>query len=285
MSGRLMAAVLGAALGFAGPAAGDVEATLNSHWRGALVLTRVPLHSDCGGFYTDNELLGAGVGSGGARRFEAGELVRVERVDVKGKRLDVFLDFAEPVLWPLRDGPFTLYEERLCRAQLQMPQPREVLGDSGRAGEALDRTLALQPSPEAARQAAQWNGRRREPYPADYERTLEEHAAWKASQTNAAVQARLDEAADDALRVADRVDDDPDYLQGFAAGVRKARDRHLGSDCSSLLGGSFSSFAAGPPRDRDEPWRRGFQDGQRLVYGLELMRRLPRCFIPVPAMD
>ena len=37
--------------------------------------------------------------------------------------------------------------------------------------------------------ARAFNRRKREAYPADYDRTLAEHAAWKARQANAEVQA------------------------------------------------------------------------------------------------
>ena len=42
-----------------------------------------------------------------------------------------------------------------------------------------------------------WNRRQRDPYPEDYERTLAAHAAWKAEQANAAIQARIDQAAEE----------------------------------------------------------------------------------------
>jgi hypothetical protein len=261
----------------------DLEAALNGRWRGAWVVVRVPLQSDCGGFYTDNELVGSSPRSRGARRFDGGELARVERVDLKRARLDLFLDLAEPVLWPVEDGPFTLYQERPCRVQLQAPQPRDVLADASRTGAAVERLLAApHPTRAAAEADGEWNGRRREPYPEDYERTLAEHASWKASQANAAVERRLEESSTDALRMADRVGDDPEYLQGFAAGVAEARDRHLPSECGALLASRFEGFAASLPKGREEDWRRGFQDGQRLVYDLELLHRLPRCFVPVP---
>jgi hypothetical protein len=262
------------------PARADVEDTLNDRWRGGWALTSVPLQSDCTGFYTDNDVAGTQVRSRGSRRFGAGELVRVERIDVKRSRLDLFLDLEEPVLEPLRDGPFTLYEERRCKAQLKVELPAEVVRDAARAEDAVGRLLELHPSPEAGEAAPAWNRRRREPYPEDYERTLAEHAAWKAEQTNAAVSDRIARATEEATRVADRIRDDPEYLQGFAAGVEAARGRYLSDDCGSLLSGSFSAFAGSTPGGKSSDWQSGYEDGQRLVYGLELLRRLPRCFVP-----
>ncbi|HVF58561.1 MAG TPA: hypothetical protein VNJ70_01920 [Thermoanaerobaculia bacterium] len=269
-------------LALAAPAAADVEETLNARWRGAWVVVEVPVQSDCAGVYTDNDVSGRRVQSRGARRFAAGELARVERIGVKRARLDLFLDVAEPVLEPHREGPFTLYEEKRCKAQLKVELPPEVVRDAARAEAAVIALLELHPSPEAAEAAAGWNRRRREPYPEDYERTLAEHAAWKATQVNTEVQERIERATEEGTRLADRIDDDPEYLQGFAAGVERARDKYLSDDCESLLDGSFNSFSGSPPGGKDRDWERGFEDGQRLVYSLELLRRLPRCFVLVP---
>lgn len=269
-------------LALAAPAAADVEDTLNARWRGGWVVIKVPVQSDCAGIYTDNDVAGTRVQSRGARRFAAGELASVERIGVKRGRLDLFLDFAEPVLEPHREGPFTLYEEKRCKAQLKVELPPEVVRDAARAEAAVGALLELHPSPEAAQAAAGWNRRRREPYPEGYERTLAEHAAWKTEQVNAAVQGRIERATEEATRVADRIDDDPEYLQGFAAGVERARDKYLSDDCESLLDGSFGGFSGSPPGGKDRDWERGYEDGQRLVYGLELLRRLPRCWVAVP---
>ena len=170
----------------------------------------------------------------------------------------------EPFRWLLAD-----------RCARGVPRPRAARGGGGRSPGAAS-------SPEAAQAAAGWNRRRREPYPEDYERTLAEHAAWKAEQVNAAVQEKIERATEEGTRVADRIDDDPEYLQGFAAGVERARDKYLSDDCESLLDGSFNSFSGSPPGGKDRDWERGYEDGQRLVYSLELLRRLPRCFVPVP---
>lgn len=269
-------------LALAAPAAADVEDTLNARWRGAWVVVEVPVQSDCAGIYTDNDVAGTRVSSRGARRFAEGELARVERIGAKRARLDLFLDLAEPVLEPHREGPFTLYEEKRCKAQLKVELPPEVVRDAARAEAAVSALLELHPSPEAAEAAAGWNRRRREPYPEDYERTLAEHAAWKAEQVNAEVQEKLDRASEEGIRVADRIDDDPEYLQGFAAGVERARHTYRRDDCEALLDTSFPAFEGQPPGGKDRDWERGYEDGQRLVYNLELLRRLPRCFVPVP---
>jgi hypothetical protein len=60
----------------------------------------------------------------------------------------------------------------------------------------------------------------------------------------------------------------------FVSGVETARDNRLGS-CEHLMGYMFS----GRTGDTSDPaWR----DGRNLVYGLEIIRELPECFVPVP---
>ncbi|HEU4403388.1 MAG TPA: hypothetical protein VFT43_14920, partial [Candidatus Polarisedimenticolia bacterium] len=123
---------------------------------------------------------------------------------------------------------------------------------------------------------------------ADYQQTLADYAAWRAQQANAAVQAKLDRAMDETGRLADRVTSDPDYLSGFAAGVGAMRSVDL-SRCEDLMGRDFDSLQRQPPQvpastgDRQQRYAQGFQDGQRLLFGLESLRGLPRCFVTVPA--
>jgi hypothetical protein len=258
-------------------AAADIETTLGSRWRGGWVVARVPLSSSCDGFYNDNEVLGTRVDSSARRRFEAGEMARVERIGIKRGRVDVFLDLAEAVLAERRDGPFTLYDELTCKIQLQVPVPP---GSDAAAIEArLAELLELHDQPEEVRASEAWNGRRREPYPEGYEETLAAYETWKASQANAAVQARMERAIEEAVRVNDQLRSDPDYLAGFAAGVEKVRGRSFGA-CGNLVSDSFSPESA--KGDRGSQWRRGWEDGQRLAYNLELLDRLKECFVLVP---
>jgi hypothetical protein len=270
-------AILLAVPAVAPAAAADVEGPLNARFQGGWVIVRVPIASDCGGLYTNNAVHGTGTDSGGSERFAGGELVRVERIEVRrGGRVDVFLDLAEQVLAAHQDGPFTLYTPRSCKVQLLVDSPRNAaLADLEAA---LDELFELHAAAREAEASPAWNGRRRAEYPPDYDRTLAEHAAWKAEQANLAVGERMDEAIEEAARVNDRVRSDPDYLAGFAAGVAKARDVSLG-DCSSLVGDRLYPETE---RGRGEAWNDGYQDGQRLAWNLELLRRLRSCWVPVP---
>ena len=141
--------------------------------------------------------------------------------------------------------------------------------------------LARYDSAAAARGGEGWNRRRGEPLPPGYEETFARYQVWKAQQANAAVGAKVDEAIEEAARIADRVDRDPEYLAGFGEGVAKARSAYFG-DCNWLLGSSVYSFTSSPSGGHDRQWKEGYEDGQRLVYYLELARRLRACFVPPP---
>jgi hypothetical protein len=241
------------------------------------VVVSAPLQSDCAGFYTDNELLGGSVSSKGSERFEPGELARVERVDPKRERIDVFLDLAEAILLPSAEGPFTLYNERACKAQLKIPLPPRTLADQRAAAAAVKELLEVHPTAEQAQSSPVWNRRRRADYPPDYERTLAEHAVWKASQVNAEVQARIEQALDEARRAMDRLAGGSEALESFAAGLRSRRDESFGS-CDAMLTSDFASDG-----DADAKDRAAFVEGERLAYWVGLARELEKCFVPLPA--
>jgi hypothetical protein len=254
--------------------AAGLEDTLNSRFQGGWVVVKAPIASSCDGFYNDNDAVGSRVDSKARRRFEAGELARVERVGAKRGRVDVFLDIAEEVLQERHDGPFTLYDPLSCRIQLKVPIPERA--DAAAAEARLAELLELHGSEREAEASPAWNGRRREPFPENYEETLAAYESWKAAQTNAAVQDRMDDAIEEAARINDRLRSDPEYLEGFAAGVEKAKDRVHG-DCPGLLRSTFSPEGKG-----SGDWKRGYEDGQRLAWNLELLRKLKECFVPIP---
>ena len=264
-------AVLPAAVSGAG-----LEDSLNARWRGKWVVVRTPIFSSCDGFYNDNEVRGPRVESTARRRFTEGEIARVERIATKRNRVDVFLDLGEDILAERRDGPFTLYDPLSCKIQLKFPIPDRA--QAAAVEDTLASLLELHEDRNAAERSPAWNRRRREPFPEGYEKTLADYQAWKAAQLNAAVQARMDRAIDEATRITDRIRSDKDYLDGFAAGVERARDRSFPSDCGSLVNNSFQPDSGS---GRSSSGRNGYEDGQRLAYNLELLRRLQDCFVPV----
>ncbi len=276
-------------LAAAGPATADFEDDVERAWAGAWIVARVEMSSDCSGTYNNNEVRGRLTSSKGSRRFAEGELARVDKVNVKSDRVDLYLSVAEPVLVARTDGPFTLYDERTCRVQFMVDVPREVI--KGRrmddVGAALLEVVERHESETAARRSRAWNGRERDPYPRDYEETLARHAAWKAEEVNRALATTRMAALDAASQALERVTDDPPYLDGFAAGVDAQRSRSTPS-CPELAGARFESGEQRPPSDKrggspaERAFQRGFRDGQLLAWSTRVARAVEGCFVVVP---
>ncbi len=269
--------------------AGKLEKTLEGRWRGAWVVTTVALQSDCAGFRTDNLVSGTLVSSKGRHAFPTGEIARVDKVNVHRSGLELDLSLPEPILVSHREGPFTLYDEARCMVELDVDLPRALVSNDDVAGiEAALRPIVERYSSQGeAQQSRSWNQRKRESYPADYQRTLADYQAWKAQQVNAGIQARLDRALDETTRLTDRLTSDRDYLAGFAAGVEAMKAIDL-SRCGDLMARDFGNLGSPPQTPQpyvsgSEPqqrWTRGYQDGLRLIFGLSSLRYLPQCFVP-----
>jgi hypothetical protein len=282
-------AAAAAALAPSGAAAGTFEDALRSRWRGAWVVLGTEVYSSCSGGYDTNAVAGRLVSSRAGYRFLPGELGKVERVQLKKKKIDLMLTLEVPYRVSWQDGPFTLYEQRTCGVSLEVQLPREMTKE--RDVPAIDDLVAHAvrrfDTREAAFASGRWNAREVESLPEDYELTLARHAAWKAEQLNLSIDAKR-QAAFEQLALAGRaIGDDPDYLQGLAAGVAALRALDV-QDCGQLLARGFESARRAVPEERraDTPengrFRRGFEDGQRLVYHITLVERLDRCYVPVP---
>lgn len=273
---RILLALVILSLIPAAASAGDLQKALKSRWLGAWVVTSVESYSDCSGMHTNNRINGNLVKSAGRFNFEAGELAKLEKVDAKRSRLDLMLSFQEPLLVPTQDGPFTLYNEVSCKIELEVELPRHLVKSKDVAAieEFLGMVVERHANVNSAQDSSTWNMREIEEYPQDYEITLAEHAVWKAHQYNSMVEAKLEIALEETSRIPDRVQNEPDYMTHFLNGVRIARDNRLGS-CEHMMGYMFN----GRTGDTSAPaWR----DGKNLVYGLEMIRQLPQCFVPVP---
>jgi hypothetical protein len=275
----------------AAASAASVEKDIRSRWLGAWVVTRAEMYSNCNGLFTGNRVNGTLVSGRGARRFRGGEVAKVTKVDAGRSRIDVRISLAEPVLLARQEGPFTLFDEAGCLVELEIEVPRDQV--KGEDIQSLDRqigaVLERHSTAEDARASRAWNKRTREPYPEDYERTLRAHAAWKAEQQNAQVQAKFDEAARVSEQVTGRVSDDPEYLRGFADGVQAAREAPV-TACPEMMAANLKEVTSGTVTlagvgtvSAVTPYARGFGDGRRLVVGLALLRGLPACFVEVPA--
>ncbi len=267
--------------------AGEFEKQIKSNWLGAWVLTNVEGHSACDGSYTANRINGEFVRGGGGSRFEPGELAKLDKLDIKRSRLDVGLSIFEPILVSHTEGPFTLYSEATCRLEFEVMLPREVVKSKNIAGveQAMLTVLERYAHLDDAMDSANWNGRERGDYPADYENTLAELRVWRAERTNDAIREQARLARSKTYRMTDRVIGDPDYLDGFAAGVEQAKNLEVDS-CPALLAIDLENPPGTPPGAADdaaaERMARGYRDGTLLILGLKMMQRLPDCYVEVP---
>jgi len=266
--------------------ASELDDRLNQRFRGAWAVLEVEAYSTCSGTYSDNTVGDAGVASKAPHRFDAGELVKIDKVKAKRQRIDLLLTLAVPLRTSSFDGPFELFDERSCQVQLIVPVAREDVKNINETAIAarLEELVTLYPSLADARESDAWNGREMEPLPADYEQTVRRHARWKAEQTNAAVEVAVNQAIADAAEAADDMSSDTEYLAGFSEGARKMSS-FSETGCSSLLNTSFSYHDSSPPKDASKRFRDGWHDGQKLIFNILLAQRLQACRVPVPTVQ
>jgi len=269
-----------AASGFAS----DLDDRLNQRLKGGWAVLEVEVFSACAGTYSDNQVGDAGVAGKAQYRFEAGEVVKIDKVNAKRQRVDLLVTLDVPFRTSRVDGPFELFDERRCQVQLIVPVPREEIkaGNDAAVVSRFEDLFTLYPSLDDARDSDSWNGRETQPLPSDYDRTLARYAVWQAEQTNAAVNDAVRRAVEDAADVAEDLSDDSDYLAGFAAGAEKMSGFRT-TDCASLLSTSFSFHDTTPSKDEPKRWRDGWEDGQELIFNVLLAERLQECRVPVPA--
>lgn len=276
---RWWTVILLAALAPTAPAAAsDLEDQLAARWRDTWVVVKAPVSSNCDGSYTNNEVKGRAVSGKGAVRLDAGELARIHKVDLKRSRIEILLDVDVGLLRPFTDGPYRLFEELSCKVELLIELPREAAKakDAAALEPVLAGLLDRFPSRDQAQAAPGWNRRRQERFPEGYEQTVAEHRAWKAEQVNAAIDRRMDEALGEAEHALRDASSDAEYAEGFGAGA-EAMKWYSASDCDGWLRSSFSSASRYPSGEKSSRYRDGFEDGQRVAYGVLLARHLSEC--------
>jgi len=267
--------------------AGAYENEVRARWRGAWVVIKTDAYSSCASGYSNNRISGNLVHGRSSQRFAAGELARVEGVQVRKKSVELRVALSSMHLVPYPDGPFTLYSPRQCRVELQVNVPKQaVKARDVETVDALLQEVVERYATEAdARASSLWNGRPDDEYPEDYELTLDRHAAWQAEQINLAVDSKSELAVDEAGAVTARIRSDAPYLEGFAEGAMKMRQWRT-TDCGNLLAMPFPRVRHKVPEqfegDGFESWREGFGDGQLIVYSVLMIERLPACYVQVP---
>ncbi|MDX1389008.1 MAG: hypothetical protein R3344_07445 [Acidobacteriota bacterium] len=287
---RIFLFLLCLTLFFGTAGAGSFEDAVRARWRGAWVVITTDVYSSCtgGGSYHTNKLSGTLVTNRGGHRFVGGEVGKVYKLQLKKKKVDLMISLDEPLLVARQDGPFTLYDERHCAVSLEIQLPRDMT--KAKDVEGIDLIVAELverfDTREAALASEAWNEREREPYPLNYDITVARHAAWRAEQTNLAVDERKHLALEQVKNSGKAIESDPDYLDGLAAGAN-AMKRWQADTCARLMA-RFDSVRGRVPEDRredtveNERWRRGFEDGQKMMHGIRLLERLDGCYVPVP---
>ena len=71
--------------------ASALEDRMERDLEGAWATLRVEIYSNCSGAYNDNHVNALGVAAKADRRFEPGEVVKIDRVKVKRSRVDLLL--------------------------------------------------------------------------------------------------------------------------------------------------------------------------------------------------
>ncbi len=284
----ILLATLAAAI--APAAAGPIERALEERWRGAWVVLEIETRSRCDSSYSNNRVNGRLSQGGGPELFEPGELARLDNLAVHRSRVDVRLSIPEPVRVAFRDGPFTLFERRSCKVELEIEVPRALVKarDIDGIDSYLRDVMASYATESEARDSDGYNARACQPFPDDYEETLHAWRIWKAEETNRQVSERLSRAGASLASLTDSFSQAPAYVNGFAAGVGRMRSRGMPSSCPTLLGSVPTPARQDPPGRFDttqalrDEWRRGFDDGQRFVYLARLIGLLEGCYVEVP---
>lgn len=164
------------------------------------------------------------------------------------------------------EGPFELFDERKCKIQLMIALPRELVkgNDAAAILQRVADIVELHRSAADAEYSISGNGREREDYPPDYDQTLARYEVWKVEMLNAAVADRIAGANQDARSVAVDIRRNPDFLDGFAAGVAEMRSWRQ-DNCDRLVDIVFSSVRERPPGDHSATWKEGYSDGQEMI--------------------
>ncbi len=283
----LSALVLGLALAGLPVDAGSFEDAVRARWRGAWILTEIETYSTCNGIYFNNDVSGQFVAARSGRKFEPGEMAKVDKLQVRRKKVELMITITGRTLLPRQDGPFTLYNRRYCQIELEVAMPRSLLKSKDVAE--VDRLLATLAhrfaTQDQALNSSDWNGRETDEYPADYEMTLARHTIWRAEETNRAIDDQLDRSLLLANELAREVEEHPIYLSGFAHGARAMREWRE-RDCGRLVGSTAVTFRFKAPDEylENSTWCDGYHDGQALIYSLAMLSRLPACYVEVPEL-
>jgi hypothetical protein len=265
---------LGAANLSSAPVAASVESELQAALTGRSALSRGALVSECTDHFTNMKVVGGRLAGGTGSGFSSGELVTIDKVSIGlMSGLDVNLTIVEPFLLSWEDGPYTVYDKRRCRVQLNFEVGRDVRRDRAKAQAAIEAVLATFAGEAQAKASPEWNERRVKPYPKDWEQTKVAYEKYRMAKRNEAVRQKTEEVLALAAQTLRYMDSDDDYLISFAAGARAHSESW--SDCDAMLRASFIS-SGNQSKDYE-----GWADGQRVAWANQLAEELQDCYIDV----
>ncbi len=259
--------------------------TFASRWNGAWVVTGQPLSSECNGIYTNNQVAGGRVLGRGHQRFEPGVVGHVDQVLVSSNKVTLSITLSERlyVTRPARD--YTLSSTSACQVDLKfMVPPGPATADDLIALEALVSPVVERHADQVQAIVASGFLPMDGPGAAEQQReAIAAHRTWKSAEEQQAVEARLQAWTAQTTRLSSNIENDPDYLAGFARGVDEGRHsavktcEELARTAPAPFWPSASGAALAARGGRQKAWARGYEDGVRLSQGLEAMKLMPTC--------
>ena len=259
-------------------AAENLESVLERTYKGAWVLTRTEVWSDCTGFFTNNDITGTRVSSRGNRRFEPVSWL-ASTSSASNQRIELYA-VVDNACWYCREGPFTLLDERACKVRVADRAPREVVRAGDPPIHGFIETLTTFDSREAARHA------RSEPAKATLPARPLADARPLIGRSSRPTPAEIQAAALEEEPHRPTYRGQPDDLQACCIypGCELVPAELLLPRLRVFPAAGTAPFA---PRGTNDilAFQRGFKDGQALVFHLELTRRTRGCFHSSPLVN
>jgi len=269
----------------------EARETFESRWQGAWVVTTAVTNSECNGIYNDNWVSGSTVRGRGRQRIDAGTPARVDQVLVTPSRVTLSLTLSERLYVTSARRDYTLSNTARCQIDLKVTVPPGLAAEGDVL--ALEALLAPVVERHASETEAILSSGFLPLEGPDYAQARQEaiaaHSDWKAAESGAAMEARLQEWNTRNAKISSQISDDPDYMAGFARGIEAGRAEPA-MECSELAKATPAPYwptaanAALAAKGRSQKaWARGYQDGARLSQGLEAVRALQACVTPAAA--
>jgi hypothetical protein len=241
--------------------------------------------SECNGIYTNNQVAGGRVIGHGHQRFDPGVVGHVDQVMVASNKVTLRITLSERLFVTRPGREYTLSNTAACQVDLKFMVPPGLGADNDLIG------LEALVSPVVERHAGENQAILASGFlPLDgpgadmvQREAIAAHHEWKSAEEQQAVDARLQAWSTQTARLSSSIENDPDYLAGFARGVEEGRAsavktcEELARTAPAPYWPTASGAALAAKGGRQKAWARGYQDGVRLSQGLEAMKLMPTC--------